>query len=610
MRNNSMNSKTACAKPKADWRVFVLMVACAVCLSVSPYHANADEIGTAFSYQGRLVKNGTPVTSVSPHCNFTLRLWDAASGGNQKGNSPQNATAIPVTQGLFAVQIDFGASGIDGTARWLEIAVQCPGDASATTLAPRQELLPTPHALAIPGLYSIQDAFSPSLIGGHHENVITVGVQGASISGGGAAAPDNNKVTDTFGTVGGGCSNRAGDNDGLVFDAQFATVGGGFANVASNQYATVGGGSSNTASGLKTTIGGGESNNSTGQHTTIGGGLNNSAASSFATVAGGATNNASGQAAAIAGGYGNEATGARGSIGGGYTNTAAGDYSTVSGGENNEAAQLRSTIGGGINNTADGSVSTIGGGGDNLTTGFKATIGGGGFNTASGSNSVIGGGDFNSTKGAYASVPGGALNDAGGDYSFAGGRRGKVRDAATTGDADGDEGTFVWSDANLSNFISSGPNQFLVRASGGARVYSNSTASVGVQLAAGGNSWSSLSDRNAKENFVRIEPREILNRLCNVPITLWNLKSQSPNIQHLGPIAQDFHAAFQLGEIDTHISGSDADGVALAAIQGLNQIVREKECEIEELKERLNRLENLLDDLSANASVREPSAAR
>jgi hypothetical protein len=55
-----------------------------------------------------------------------------------------------------------------------------------------------------------------------------------------------------------------------------------------------------------------------------------------------------------------------------------------------------------------------------------------------------------------------------------------------------------------------------------------------------------------------------------VPVSVWNYKSQNPSIRHMGPMAQDLHAAFGLGESDKGIATIDADGVALAAIQGLN----------------------------------------
>jgi len=118
---------------------------------------------------------------------------------------------------------------------------------------------------------------------------------------------------------------------------------------------------------------------------------------------------------------------------------------------------------------------------------------------------------------------------------------------------------------------------------------------VGVELASGGNSWSALSDRNIKENVTPLDRRDVLERLHGVPVTMWNLKSQVPSILHIGPMAQDFHAAFGLGERETHISSSDADGVALAAIQGLYEIVMEKDCEIEELRSEIEKLKEAMD---------------
>ncbi len=63
----------------------------------------------------------------------------------------------------------------------------------------------------------------------------------------------------------------------------------------------------------------------------------------------------------------------------------------------------------------------------------------------------------------------------------------------------------------------------------------------------------------------------------------WNYRSQDAAIRHIGPVAQDFYAAFGVGEDDRHISTIDADGVALAAIQGLYQVVQQKETRIADL---------------------------
>jgi hypothetical protein len=119
----------------------------------------------------------------------------------------------------------------------------------------------------------------------------------------------------------------------------------------------------------------------------------------------------------------------------------------------------------------------------------------------------------------------------------------------------------------------SGPNTFTARATGGVYFVSGwssySGATAGVRLAPGGGSWSSLSDRAAKRDFRPIDRRRLLERLERVPIMRWSYKTQAPSIRHLGPTAQDFRAAFGLGEDGKHIDSIDSGGVALAAIQGL-----------------------------------------
>jgi hypothetical protein len=124
---------------------------------------------------------------------------------------------------------------------------------------------------------------------------------------------------------------------------------------------------------------------------------------------------------------------------------------------------------------------------------------------------------------------------------------------------------------------------------------------AGVQVPHGGGSWSSLSDRNAKTNFAAVNDREVLEKLAHIPVETWNYKAQPTHIRHIGPMAQDFAAAFGVGEDDKHITTVDEEGVALAAIQGLNQKVEEqrseleqKQTEITELKQRLEKLEQMI----------------
>lgn len=109
------------------------------------------------------------------------------------------------------------------------------------------------------------------------------------------------------------------------------------------------------------------------------------------------------------------------------------------------------------------------------------------------------------------------------------------------------------------------------------------------------NQW---SDRNAKENFQAVSPQKVLEKVTSLPIQEWNFKTDT-EARHIGPMAQDFYAAFGLGSDEKHIATMDADGVALAAIQGLNQKLEQKEAEFSELKSRLEKLEQLLNRKSS-----------
>ena len=112
-----------------------------------------------------------------------------------------------------------------------------------------------------------------------------------------------------------------------------------------------------------------------------------------------------------------------------------------------------------------------------------------------------------------------------------------------------------------------------------------------LQLSNGGNLWingslTQSSDRDAKQDVVPVAPREILARLEALPVSTWQYLDD-PDVTHMGPMAQDFHAAFGLGATPTGINAIDADGVSLAAIQGLAALVREQETRIRELERSL-----------------------
>jgi hypothetical protein len=109
------------------------------------------------------------------------------------------------------------------------------------------------------------------------------------------------------------------------------------------------------------------------------------------------------------------------------------------------------------------------------------------------------------------------------------------------------------------------------------------------------------SDRNAKQNFSPVNPREVLAKVVGLPISEWQYK-QNADARHIGPMAQDFSGAFALGADDKHISMVDESGVALAAIQGLNQKLDEKDVRIRELESSVAELKALVIKLAAGQS--------
>jgi hypothetical protein len=293
--------------------------------------------------------------------------------------------------------------------------------------------------------------------------------------------------------------------------------------------------------------------------------------------------------------------------------------------------------------------------GANTAAGPAATIGGGFNNVASGYYAAVGGGYYNSSTGTAATVPGGWDNAAAGNYSFA---AGFAANAAN-------QGAFVWADSQSGAFSSTANNQFCIRAQGGVQLdptttiafgstpremlqlYRDPTSTyiygLGVQTATfymrtgtnGGFAWYeggtyidqqnnpgggktlmslstsglvvngtfiSSSDRNAKQNFAPVDCQTVLAKVARLPEQTWSYK-EDPATKHLGPMAQDFYAAFGTGADDRHIAVVDEGGVALAAIQGLNQQVQAREIVIEEqageiadLQTRLEKLEKFVND--------------
>jgi hypothetical protein len=163
----------------------------------------------------------------------------------------------------------------------------------------------------------------------------------------------------------------------------------------------------------------------------------------------------------------------------------------------------------------------------------------------------------------------------------------------------GREGAIVFGDrSSSSNVLAASPNSFTVRAAGGTTFFSDAAMSAGVSLAPGAGAWTAISDVNRKHLF-RVENGEVvLQKIATLPIRSWSYKSQDSSIRHLGPTAQDFRAAFGLGESELGISTIDIDGVNLLAAQALEKRTRELKAEnatlraeLADLRARLARVE-------------------
>jgi hypothetical protein len=359
-------------------------------------------------------------------------------------------------------------------------------------------------------------------------------------------------------------------------------VGGGAENTASGYAATVCGGQLNTASGWGATAVGGTSLNADGDYATVGGGYSNGASAGYAAVGGGGGNTASARAATVSGGA---------------DNTASDDYATLGGGAFNTASGSSATVGGGYANTASGNHATVGGGNSNVAgVGDYATVGGGFDNTASGAFATVVGGDTNTASGFRGTVVGGVGNVAGGSHSLAAGRRAKANN----------QGCFVWGDAIDANIPCDDDNRTIFRSTGGFYIYTKSDLTKGVYLAPNDTSWQPVpgapSDRKLKQDVVPIDAQHLLQTVAALPLSTWSYHV-TPDVRHIGPMAQDFYAAFGLGEDDEHIDYLDASGVALAAIQGLHAQNEQLEGENVELRGRVDDLESRLEALEQAAAT-------
>jgi len=494
------------------------------------------------------------------------------------------------------------------------------------------------------GVYNTNDS-DYAVIGGGIQNYVHLA--GVSTIGGG----NQNQIVatgfgDFFDTIGGGGNN-------FETNTVYSFIGGGVSNLDFTSYSVIGGGAMNALNiyARYSVIGGGQGNavGTNSDHSVIAGGLynfigTNSSGSTvsggvsnlisngtfFGTIGGGTNNFVNGIDGTVAGGEENSASAFRDVVGGGLQNTASGGISTVAGGWTNVASGNAAFIGGGSHNVATALGAVVAGGVLNQATNGYATVPGGAENVAGGLYSFAAGlqaqalhqGSFvwsDSSGGAFSSV----TND-----EFAVRANGGVRivadkgihlnaadrpiivrdwDVFTTNAPSYKAGIGRWglfmepsmltigipsNDVSprffqVAKYSTNGNFTTLVLVDQAGDLFAtNNVFAKGVQL---------TSDRNAKEHFTSLNPESVLAKVAAMPVTQWNYKSDSADDRHIGPVAQDFHKAFGLnGDDDKHISAVDESGVALAAIQGLNQEVGGLKTENTELKQQLAEMKQQL----------------
>lgn len=117
--------------------------------------------------------------------------------------------------------------------------------------------------------------------------------------------------------------------------------------------------------------------------------------------------------------------------------------------------------------------------------------------------------------------------------------------------------------------------------------------STGCNLPAGSGVFNCTSSRATKENFMAVNGADVLSRLRGIEVSTWNYIAEGGKVRHIGPMAEDFFNAFQLGTGNTSIGLQDLTGVSLAAIKELHlrtDQLQQKTAEIEQLREQVNQL--------------------
>ncbi len=592
--------------------------------------------GMAFTYQGQLQSNGGVASGTY---NLQFSLFTTNIGGTAVAG-PVTNTGVLVTNGLFTVQINFGSFAFTGETNWLQIGVETNLTSTFMILTPRQQLTPTPFAIYAEN--------STVLAGGAAEGEGA----GNNISGNGA--------DDSF--IGGGMANN------IQFNSLDSFIGGGDGNtnLSNAGFSVIAGGQDNqTASGWSV-IGGGRGNVITSgtQYSTIGGGFVNTNSGSYATVPGGNENYALGAYSFAAGDQAQALhQGAfvwADSEGGAFGSTSNNQFAVrANGGVNFVTSGAGMALDGPLTVSSLNATGTM-----NIKAGtamslkcnstltlqtssslellapLEIQLGSAGTIVDIGGlvqfdgfimglpifqNGIISDGPVGIGTGSpqqVLSVMGGMNIDQGSlNTGIITTNALTFGSASTEGIASQRTGTLPTGLYDLVLYTAGSPRLTIMNG-GNVGIGNSSPAHLLVVGNSGspaycdGTTWQSGSDRNSKAGFAAINPADVLAKVAALPISEWQYKVDTEGSKHLGPMAQDFHAAFGLnGRDDKHIATVDEGGVALAAIQGLNeklveteQAVKIRDGEIQTLQqqndslaERLNELEATVKQLAAGA---------
>lgn len=529
---------------------------------------------TTFGYQGRLNDGADPAQGAY---DLTFSLWDADVGGGQVGSTVV-LNGHPVDGGLVLAELDFGIDAFNGE-RWLEVTVD------GTALTPRQRVLPSPKAMQLRGVHVAANGY----LGVNHET-------------------PNARL-------------HVEQSDDLAFYAQSQSGGGVFAVTAGAGQAAVWG-NANSGSGYGVR---GQVDASPGAGRGVWG-------RSFADQGVGVWGEATNSAGAGIGVYGRTVASQQHSAGvygiaEDEAGTVHGGWFTTRGGGAASGVVAQATSQSGPTFGVQASVFSPQG---RAISGFVAAPSGGTAVRGSNNNpdgwagQFLGRGHFRD----HTSIgrPGVRITTAeqfgvhtvaesgqfGGMYVSGQNQGSRPFYGYSAGGVANDVDAYHYYDGQLAQWklVVGGLQRLIVNGSNGFVGIADLTPDHPLDMVSGahvtvGGVWTNASSRELKHDFQPVDARAILARVAELPILEWSYVNEG-GVRHLGPVAEDFAAAFALGSDDRSIGTVDADGVALAAIQGLCELVQEKDRQLDllsaELRAHGDRLAHLESLIGAMAS--------